>query len=141
MNDEKHTAGEDTVGATRPLGDELFSDAPTEPVGHRGHDETLVLPAAPAPSGTVPSGTGPAGTAAGSSTAPGGTAPADGRSRGPRVATIVWGFVLVALGAAVLAGALGARVDVGLATIVVLGAAGVTLVVGSVVAGARRRRP
>lgn len=60
--------------------------------------------------------------------------------RGPRVATIVWGFVIVAFAVVVLAAALGARVDLGLATIVVLAAAGVTLVVGSIVSGARRRR-
>ncbi|WP_426311123.1 hypothetical protein [Cellulosimicrobium sp. E-16] len=60
--------------------------------------------------------------------------------RGPRVSTIVWGFVIVAFGVVVLAAALGARVDLGLATIVVLAAAGLTLVVGSIVSGARRRR-
>lgn len=60
-------------------------------------------------------------------------------SRGPRVGTVVWGFLVVACGAAVLASALGAQVDLGLAAIVVLAVAGVTLVVGSVAVGARRR--
>ncbi|MFC8922360.1 hypothetical protein [Cellulosimicrobium sp. NPDC057127] len=59
--------------------------------------------------------------------------------RGPRVGTVVWGFLVVACGAAVLASALGAQVDLGLAAIVVLAVAGVTLVVGSVAVGARRR--
>ncbi|MHA7617152.1 hypothetical protein ACX12M_01405 [Cellulosimicrobium cellulans] len=90
--------------------------------------------AAPTTSGAAPSPTGGApGT--------GGVAdPGPLPRRGPRVATIVWGFVIVAFAVVVLAAALGARVDLGLATIVVLAAAGVTLVVGSIVSGARRRR-
>lgn len=131
-------------------------------------DDTLALPptaatSAGATSTAATSAVG-AGAAAGTSPAdepwtttaragnetpvPGSTAPpavepgtAAGRepSRGPRVATIVWGFVLFALGAAVLAAALGADVDLGLAAIVVLVVAGVTLVVGSVVTSVRRR--
>lgn len=154
---------------TRPLGDELFegrqdagaaADArPTEPLPATGRDDdTTVLdvadpapahdagpahdpgPAAPAqdPGPAAPAGqTGP--TTSAGQPGPTGSAPVAPR-RGPRVATIVWGFVVVAFGAVVLAGALGARVDLGLASIVVLAAAGVTLVVGSIVSGARRRR-
>lgn len=154
---------------TRPLGDELFegrrdagsaADArPTEPLPTAGRDDdTTVLdvadpapahdagpahdpgPAAPAqdPGPAAPAGqTGP--TTSAGQPGPTGSAPVAPR-RGPRVATIVWGFVIVAFGAVVLAGALGARVDLGLASIVVLAAAGVTLVVGSIVSGARRRR-
>ncbi|MDF9875061.1 hypothetical protein [Cellulosimicrobium cellulans] len=92
-------------------------------------------------SGTVPSA-GPSLPATPTTpTAP--VAPTDPSSlvrRGPRVSTIVWGFVIVAFGVVVLAAALGAQVDLGLATIVVLAAAGLTLVVGSIVSGARRRR-
>jgi hypothetical protein len=90
--------------------------------------------AAPTTSGADPSPTGGAPGASG--VADPGPLP----RRGPRVATIVWGFVIVAFAVVVLAAALGARVDLGLATIVVLAAAGVTLVVGSIVSGARRRR-
>ncbi|MFI2702603.1 hypothetical protein [Cellulosimicrobium composti] len=148
---------------TRPLGDELFEDRqdagaaadarPTEPLPTAGRDDdTTVLdvpdpapahdpgPAAPAraPGPAAPAGqTGP--TTSTGQPGPTGPAPVAPR-RGPRVATIVWGFVIVAFGAVVLAGALGARVDLGLASIVVLAAAGVTLVVGSIVSGARRRR-
>ncbi|SMF06230.1 hypothetical protein L603_000500001100 [Cellulosimicrobium cellulans J34] len=140
---------------TRPLGDELFegrqdagtaADArPTEPLPTAGRDDdTTVLdvpdpaPAhAPGPAAAAqnPGPTAPAGQ-------PGPTGPVSplAARRGPRVATIVWGFVIVAFGAVVLAGALGARVDLGLASIVVLAAAGATLVVGSIVSGARRRR-
>ncbi|MBD5786854.1 hypothetical protein IF650_11765 [Cellulosimicrobium terreum] len=99
---------------TRPLGDAIF-----EP---RAGDPVAADPAAADP-------------AAGPST----TAIAPRRPRGPRVGTIVWGFIIVALGGAVLASALGARFDMGLAAIVVLAVAGVTLLVGSIVAGARRR--
>ncbi|MGX1574892.1 hypothetical protein [Cellulosimicrobium funkei] len=96
--------------------------------------------AAPTTSGAAPS---PTGGAPGAGGGPGAGVVADPGPlprRGPRVATIVWGFVIVAFAVVVLAAALGARVDLGLATIVVLAAAGVTLVVGSVVSGARRRR-
>ncbi|NDO88843.1 hypothetical protein [Cellulosimicrobium composti] len=142
---------------------------PTEPLPTAGRDDdTTVLdvpdpapahapgpaaaaqnpgPTAPAgqPGPTGPTGpAGPAGPAGPTATAgqPGPTGPVSplAARRGPRVATIVWGFVIVAFGAVVLAGALGARVDLGLASIVVLAAAGVTLVVGSIVSGARRRR-
>ena len=116
--------------------------APTHPTAAPGSPTT----SGPAP-GAVPPGGRSVPATPGSPTAP--TAPtvpfapaepqAPGR-RGPRVATIVWGFVIVAFGVVVLAAALGARVDLGLATIVVLAAAGLTLVVGSIVSGARRRR-
>lgn len=148
---------------TEPLG---APAAPTEPLpaaaggpGSPAADETLVLPTEhPTPAGTARTGrpahhgargTGgddargtdrddahPAASAQGGAPDQGVAAP---RTRGPRVATIVWGFVVFALGAAVLAGALGADVDLGLAAIVVLVVAGVTLVVGSIVSSARRR--
>ena len=124
------------VGATTPL--------PTAP----SVDPLSVdRPSVDAPSvGASSSGAGPTTSSADPSSAaeqtgPGGTAdPGPLPRRGPRVATIVWGFVIVAFAVVVLAAALGARVDLGLATIVVLAAAGVTLVVGSIVSGARRRR-
>ncbi|WP_435738830.1 hypothetical protein V5D56_09830 [Cellulosimicrobium sp. PMB13] len=93
----------------------------------------------PAPGGTAPSApSAPSVPSVPSASVPD-TAARREPSRGPRVATIVWGFVLFALGAAVLAAALGADVDLGLAAIVVLVVAGVTLVVGSVVTSVRRR--
>lgn len=124
------------TGATTPLpatpsADPLSVDGPSvdaPPVG------APLYGAAPTTSGADPSSTGGAPGAGG--VADPGPLP----RRGPRVATIVWGFVIVAFAVVVLAAALGARVDLGLATIVVLAAAGVTLVVGSIVSGARRRR-
>ena len=160
MSDEKNPP--DT---TRPLRDELFPTAPTEPLDARG-DDTLVLPAstssAPGTEGggtahpadaptTPPDGREPAGPAGGAPPAGGSSTAADRphadpwtanvppAPRGPRVATVVWGFVIVALGAVVLAVALGAQVDLGLAAIAVLAVAGVTLVIGSIAASARRR--
>ncbi|WP_194522199.1 hypothetical protein [Cellulosimicrobium sp. JZ28] len=132
------------VGATTPLpamppADPLSVDGPpadAPPVGARsaGAPSTgaPLYGAAPTASGADPSSTGGAPGA--------GADPGPLPRRGPRVATIVWGFVIVAFAVVVLAAALGARVDLGLATIVVLAAAGVTLVVGSIVSGARRRR-
>ncbi|WP_431892316.1 hypothetical protein [Cellulosimicrobium funkei] len=132
------------TGATTPLpamppADPLSVDGPSAdapPVGARsaGAPSTgaPLYGAAPTASGADPSSTGGAPGA--------GADPGPLPRRGPRVATIVWGFVIVAFAVVVLAAALGARVDLGLATIVVLAAAGVTLVVGSIVSGARRRR-
>lgn len=59
---------------------------------------------------------------------------------GPRTGTIVWGFLVVAVGAGLLAHAAGARVDLELGAILLLGAAGSLLVLGSLVSAARRRR-
>lgn len=72
-------------------------------------------------------------------TTPGGTKDADER-REPRVATIVWGLILVAVAAGVLAVAQGYRIDAELALIVGLGVAGLLLLVGSLATAARRRR-
>jgi hypothetical protein len=59
---------------------------------------------------------------------------------GPRTGTIVWGFLVVAVGVGLLAQAAGARVDVELGAILLLGAAGALLVLGSLVSAGRRRR-
>ena len=60
--------------------------------------------------------------------------------RGPRVSTVVWGLVVTALGVVVLATAGGARIDLGLAAIVLLAGAGVALLIGSLAAAGRRGR-
>lgn len=136
---------------TRPLGDELFTDPARTDEAPAADDmpSTRVLDVDPQPADThgPPSGTaGTAGTADRSSpqATPAPEVPAAAATpplrRGPRISTIVWGFVIVAFGAVVLASAFGARVDTGLVAILVLAAAGVTLVVGSIVSGARRRR-
>ena len=60
--------------------------------------------------------------------------------RGPRVGTVVWGLVLAVLGVGVLAWAGGRRIDVDVASIVLVAGAGVALRVGSILSGLRRRR-
>jgi hypothetical protein len=65
--------------------------------------------------------------------------PAAGADRAPRVATIVWGFLVLAVGIGVVSVAAGARLDVGLAAIWLLAAAGAVLVVVSVASTIRRR--
>jgi hypothetical protein len=59
--------------------------------------------------------------------------------RGPRVGTAVWGLIVIAVGLGILAVSAGVIFDLGVALIVLLGAAGVILVVGSVVSSLRRR--
>ncbi|MBL0884700.1 hypothetical protein [Myceligenerans indicum] len=60
-------------------------------------------------------------------------------SQGPRVGTIVWGLVVLAVGLGVLAATAGARIDVSFAAILLLGGAGIALVAGSIVSSFRRR--
>ncbi|WP_425954971.1 hypothetical protein [Xylanimonas sp. McL0601] len=57
----------------------------------------------------------------------------------PRTGTIVWGFVILAIGVGALSVAAGASLDVGLAMIYLLAFAGAVLVVASVFGAARRR--
>jgi heme A synthase len=66
-------------------------------------------------------------------------APAAPPRRPVRIGTVVWGLVIAAIGVGILAFALGLVFDVQLAMIVVVAAAGVLLLVGSL-ATARRRR-
>jgi hypothetical protein len=70
-------------------------------------------------------------------TAPAGGEPAARTS--PRVGTVVWGLVVAAVAVGLLSVAWGAHLDAELAFIVLLGAAGVALLVGSLV-GMRRSR-
>jgi|GEM_PF-2505665 len=94
-----------------------------------------------APLGTTETTTSVAPTTPTEPTAP--TAPAAPPSaprRGPRVGTIVWGLVIAAIGAFIMAYALDVQFDEELAFIILIAAAGVLLLVGSVVTS-RRRRP
>jgi hypothetical protein len=67
------------------------------------------------------------------------TPPAGARPR-LRVGTTVWGLVVVAVGLGLIAIAAGAVFDVQLATIVLIAAAGVALLVGSLLTATGRRR-
>ncbi len=57
-----------------------------------------------------------------------------------RVGTVVWGLVIAAIGVGLLAWAAGFAIDLQLAMIVLLAAAGTALLVGSIVSGARNAR-
>lgn len=87
---------------------------------------------APAPASGAPTGPG---TATGAPTpAPAAESPV---RRGVRVGTFVWGLVIVAVGIGVLALSAGYTLDVELAMIVLLGAAGAAMLVGSLLKGRR----
>ncbi|MBN9326161.1 MAG: hypothetical protein J0I87_04490 [Cellulomonas sp.] len=55
-----------------------------------------------------------------------------------RVGTVVWGLVVAVVGIGIVSFAWGARIDGGLALIVLLAGAGVALLVGSLVVALRR---
>ena len=105
-------------------------------------------PTASGPTAPVGTGTGPAQQAPAHQPAPAQPVqqvqsvqqadPASAR-RGPRVGTAVWGLIVIAVGLGILAVSAGVMFDLGVALIVLLGAAGVILVVGSVVSSLRRR--
>lgn len=59
-------------------------------------------------------------------------------ARRVRMGTVIWGLVLAVCGVGMIAAATGHRFDLGLAVIVVLGAAGLALLVGSLVSAGRR---
>jgi hypothetical protein len=129
-------------------------DAWTDPDASSGlHDHGYATPApaagtdpfaasAASPVPAAPSvASGPAAPSAGSGAAvPVATVPAPLVSTGPRTSTVVWGLVVAVIGCGLLAQAAGASIDLQLATILLLGVAGVLLVVGSVVSAARRKR-
>ncbi len=60
-------------------------------------------------------------------------------AKGPRMRSIAWGLVLALLGAVVIAVGLGVRLDLELVFIGILAVAGLTLLVGSLVSGTRKR--
>lgn len=118
---------------TQPLHTDQTPDDP----GTAPQEDAMTTPIDTGPGASGPTGpTGPTGPAsAGQPSAP--LAPP---RRGMRVGTIVWGLVLAAIGAGVLAWAVGVAFDVELAFIVLVAAAGVLLLAGSVATTLRRRR-
>lgn len=66
-------------------------------------------------------------------------APALAAPKGPRVGTIVWGLILAILGGAAIAAGFGRQIDVQMGLIVVLGVAGVALLLGTIVTSARQK--
>ena len=90
----------------------------------------------------TPAPGGYTGTGMGSSTAAttGASAPQTPWQRRVRVGTIVWGLVVLTIGLGLVAFAAGAEFDVQLAAIGLIAAAGVALLVGSVLTATGRRR-
>ncbi|WP_125773725.1 hypothetical protein [Antribacter gilvus] len=136
------TAADETAPVADDVRDEPVPSAFDEPV--REHQRTGA--AGPADQRTGPSGAadpGPAVPAVPGTPVPPATAPAvpvPARPTGTRVGTVVWGFVVVAFGLGLLATVAGFRIDFGIAAIVLLGVAGVALVVGSILTSLRRRK-
>lgn len=111
------------------------------------HDDDPLAPlrdSAPQAAAGATTGTGSAPAGASQDTPAATTAQADRPAdqapvRRPRVGTAVWGLIVIAVGLGILAVAAGVMFDLGVALIVLLGVAGVILVVGSVVSSLRRR--
>lgn len=97
-------------------------------------DEPAPAPVGPAAAPAPGSAPGPVAPAAAATTAPEADAPV---RRGVRVGTFVWGLVIVAVGIGVLGLSAGYTLDVELALIILLGAAGAAMLVGSLIKGRR----
>ncbi|SED65455.1 hypothetical protein [Ruania alba] len=65
--------------------------------------------------------------------------PAQPQERGPRLRTVVWGLVLILLGAVVIAIGMGVQLDPTVVFIGILAIAGATLLIGALVSAARGR--
>ena len=117
----------------------LHTDAPDDP-GTAPLEDTMTTAPDTGPAAEHP--TMPLPTSAATSTPTPAAAPAPfvQRQRGMRVGTMVWGLVLAAIGAGVLAWVVGVSFDVELAFIVLVAAAGVLLLAGSLATTLRRRR-
>ncbi|MGN8246563.1 hypothetical protein ACTHAM_000227 [Cellulomonas soli] len=126
--------------------------ATDDTTGHEAQDTTLQLPVTgdspdDTEGTTAPQATAAAGPATPTTATPpaGSTAPLPSAGPGldpaprprPRIATVVWGLVVAALGVGVLIYAAGYTIDAQLALIVLLTVAGLMLLVGSLV-GTRR---
>ena len=137
---------------TEPTTTELRADVPTTELP--ADQPTTELPRAEPPADrpttelppVQPARTPPAAPAADAYAASSGhirvttpSAPQPAPRTTPRVGTVVWGLVVAAVGVGLLSIAWGAHLDTELAFIVLLGAAGVALLVGSL-AGMRRSR-
>lgn len=107
-------------------------DTNTRPMNHS--EDTMTTPTTAGAPPTAPAP--PAGTT--TTIHDPGPAPVAPR-RGVRVGTIVWGLVIAAIGAGILAYALDVTFDAQLASIIVIFAAGALLLIGSIATSRRRR--
>ena len=106
----------------------------------RAEEQTSAAPTTSYPAVTAQGAAPGAAPATGTGTAPSVASPVheSPRRRGARMGTVVWGILLAAIGAGIVARGLGVDFDVELALIIVLSVMGGALLVGSVVAGIRR---
>jgi hypothetical protein len=115
---------------------------PTQPIGHTPADrepqeDTMSDQESPTRPDTPADRTAPHVSPTATTTAT--AASAAPLRRSVRIGTVVWGLVIAAIGLGILAFALGLVFDVELAMIVVVAAAGVLLLVGSLATSRRRR--
>ena len=106
----------------------------------RAEEQTSAATTTSYPAVTAQGAAPEAAPATGTGTAPSVASPVHDspRRRGARMGTVVWGILLAAIGAGIVARGLGVDFDVELALIIVLSVMGGALLVGSVVAGIRR---
>lgn len=121
---------QENAGTTRPL------PVADETVG-TSHESAAPRPAAAAEAPAPPRPTAAPAPTSAPAPAP---APPPATPAGPelRVGTVVWGLVVAVVGIGIVSFAWGARIDGGLALIVLLAGAGVALLVGSLVVALRR---
>lgn len=146
----KETGGTREAGDTRETGEIRESTRfDADGSGYADHDrsgapraeeQTSAAPTTSYPAVTAQGAAPEAAPATGTGTAPSVASPAheSPRRRGARMGTVVWGILLAAIGAGIVARGLGVDFDVELALIIVLSVMGGALLVGSVVAGIRR---
>lgn len=124
---------QDSAGATRPL------PVAEEPVATSRESADAPRPTAATEAAAPPRPTAAPAPMPAAAPAPA-PAPAPATPAGPelRVGTVVWGLVVAVVGIGIVSFAWGARIDGGLALIVLLAGAGVALLVGSLVVALRR---
>jgi len=130
--DDRPTDPTDQMDSTESI-DLEAGDTDTRPMNHS--EDTMTTPTTAGAPPTVPAT--PAEATAITTHDPG-PAPVAPR-RGVRVGTIVWGLVIAAIGAGILAYALDVTFDAQLASIIVIFAAGALLLIGSIATSRRRR--
>jgi len=130
--DDRPTDPTDPMDSTESI-DLEAGDTDTRPMNHS--EDTMTTPTTAGAPPTVPAT--PAETTAITTHDPGPALVTP--RRGVRVGTIVWGLVIAAIGVGILAYALDVTFDAQLASIIVIFAAGVLLLVGSIATSRRRR--
>lgn len=124
------TPEQGTGGATP--GDPLSAADLDGTASTAAYPTTPIVPPAPTSAGPGTAGTGETPAAS--------TGPVEGRRRGPRPTTVVWGMLVIAVGVLVIIATTGAAVDLQLAAIIGLGSAGLLLLLTALISAGRSRR-